>query len=145
MQSTKPASIQVRSLTGDWSDHSAYAAVSRWLELSTARTTSASLIAAQNDDMAMGARKAFEDGTHGEERERWARLPYIGCDCCPGAGEEWLRKGLLTASIVYPPTSGAAIELMLKALGTKSQPTVRTVLPPVSCPPIEKLTPKLGR
>src|SRR5215472_10664338 len=56
MQSTKPASVQVRSLTGDWSDQSAYAAVSRWLELSTSRTTSASLVAAQNDDMAMGAR-----------------------------------------------------------------------------------------
>jgi ribose transport system substrate-binding protein len=142
MQSTKPDSVQVRNLTGDWSGQSGHKAVSRWLQLSTAHTTSVNMIAAQNDDMAMGARNAFQEETRGAERERWASLPYIGCDCCPGAGEEWVRKGLLTASVVYPPTTGLAIELMLQALRSKSQPSVRTIVPPVSYPPIERLSPK---
>jgi len=139
MQSSKPASIQVRTLIGNWSEQSGYKAVSRWLQLSTSHTAPVNLVAAQNDDMAIGARKAFEAETRGAERERWVGLPYIGCDYCPGAGQEWMRKGLLAASVVNPPTSGIALELMVKAIESKSQPAERTLAAPASYPPIEKL------
>jgi len=139
MHSAKPCNVQVRTLIGNWTEDSGHQAVSRWLQLSTSHTTPVSLVAGQNDDMAMGARKAFEDETHGEERHRWTSLPYIGVDCCPGTGQEWVRQGLLTASVINPPTCGVAVELMAKAIETKSQPLERTVIPPVSFPPIDKL------
>ncbi|HZR27334.1 MAG TPA: sugar ABC transporter substrate-binding protein, partial [Terriglobales bacterium] len=83
MQTVKPSNVQVRTLIGDWSQQSAHKAVGRWLQLRTSHTTQLSLVAGQNDDMALGARRAFEEHTSGEQRERWGGLPYIGCDCCP--------------------------------------------------------------
>lgn len=139
MQSTKPANIQLRTLIGDWSEQSGYNVVSRWLQLKTASDTPVSLVAAQNDDMAMGARRAFEELASLAQRQRWAGLRYIGCDCCPGAGEAWVRKGLLTASIVNPPTAGLAVELMVRAIQTKSQPAERTMAEPASYPAVEML------
>jgi ribose transport system substrate-binding protein len=140
MQSTKPARTQIRTLVGDWSEQSGYNVVSRWLQLKTSGETPVTLVAAQNDDMAVGARRAFEEKMAGSQRERWTRLPYIGCDCCPGAGESWVRKGLLTASIVNPPTAGTAVEMMARAIQTNSQPSERTVVEPTSYPALETLT-----
>jgi ribose transport system substrate-binding protein len=140
MQSTKPANVQVRALVGDWSEQGGYNVVSRWLQLKTAADTPVSVVAAQNDDMAMGARRAFEEKTSGTKHERWTRIPYIGCDCCPGAGETWVRKGLLTASIVNPPTAGMAVEIMARSIQSNSQPQERTVVEPSSYPALEMLT-----
>jgi ABC-type sugar transport system substrate-binding protein len=139
MQSTKPASVQVRTLSGNWSEESGYKAVSRWLQLKTAHETPVTLIAGQNDDMAMGARRAFDELTNGQQRERWLNLPYLGCDCCPGAGLGWVRQGLLTASVVSPPTAGIAVEQMVKALRTKTQPPERTCATPDSEPSLDRL------
>jgi len=139
MQSAKSANIQVRTLTGDWTEEGGYKAVSRWLQLRTSHETPATLVAGQNDDMAIGARRAFEDQTSREHRARWMSLPYIGCDCCPGAGLEWVRTGLLAASIVNPPTGGLALDMMVRAIRTPSQPPECTTVDPVSYPAVEKL------
>ncbi len=140
MQTAKPANVQVRTLTGDWTELGGFKAVTRWLQLRTSHEAPVSLIAGQNDDMAMGARRAFEEQTTGVLRQRWLNLPYIGCDCCPGAGKEWIRRGLLTASIINPPTAGLALELMVKAVQAKSQAPERTAVDPESFPAVEKLT-----
>jgi len=139
MQTVKPSNVQVRTLIGDWSQQSAHKAVGRWLQLRTSHTIPVNLVAAQNDDMALGARRAFEEHTSGEQRERWGRLPYIGCDCCPAAGQEWVRRGLLTSSVVNPPTAGIALETMVRAIQSKSKAPERTIVPPVSYPALEKL------
>lgn len=141
MQTVKPSNVQVRTLIGDWSQHSAHKAVSRWLQLRTSHTTPVNLIAAQNDDMALGARRAFEEHTSGDHRKRWGRLPYIGCDCCPAAGQDWVRRGLLTSSVVLPPTAGIALETMVHAIQTRSKAPEHTIVPPVSYPALEKLAP----
>lgn len=139
MQTAKPASVQVRTLSGSWSEESGHKAVSRWLQLRTSHETPVTLIAGQNDDMAMGAKRAFKEQTTGAQRERWLSLPYLGCDCCPGAGREWVRNGMLTASVVNPPTASIALELMIKAIQTKSQPPERTTADPDSHPALDKL------
>ncbi|HZR30071.1 MAG TPA: substrate-binding domain-containing protein [Terriglobales bacterium] len=145
MQSAKPSNIQVRTLIGNWSEQSGYKTVSRWLQLSTSHASPVALVAAQNDDMAIGARKAFAEETRGGERERWASLPYIGCDCCPGAGQDWVRKGLLTASIINPTTAGRALEMMVQAIQSKSQPSEYTLMAPTSFPPLETLGGSVAR
>jgi hypothetical protein len=67
------------------------------------------------------------------------RLPYIGCDCCPGAGLEWVRTGLLTASIINPPTGGLALDMMVQAIKTQLPPPECTTVDPVSYPVMENL------
>ena len=116
MYSTKPDTVQVRALKGRWTQESGYEAVAAWLRLSTSHQAPISLVAAQNDSMALGARKAFEQNTSGAERDKWSRLPFTGCDACPGKGQEWVHKGLLAASIVMPPTAGLALEMFVRFL-----------------------------
>jgi len=140
MLSTKPANVQVRTLTGDWSEESAYNSVARWLQLRTSQEIPVTLIAGQNDDMAVGAKKAFKDHTTAMHRSRWTSLPYIGCDCCPGAGEEWVRSGLLTASVISPPVAGSALEMLVRAMQDKLQPPEHTMVAPSSYPAIERLS-----
>jgi ABC-type sugar transport system substrate-binding protein len=139
MESTKPSNIQVTTLRGNLTEQSGYDAVAAWLHLKTSRATPVSLVAGQNDNMAIGARKGFEEILSDEERERWSALPYTGCDASPRAGQEWLRTGLLRASVFLPPTAGVAVETLAQAIQTKKQAPMRKQLAPESYPPIEKL------
>jgi ribose transport system substrate-binding protein len=138
MESTKPPNIQITTLRGNLTEQSGYDAVTSWLKLKTSQMTPVSLVAGQNDNMAVGARRAFET-LSGEGRERWSTLPCTGCDASPKAGQAWIRTGLLTASIFLPPTAGVAIETMAQAIQTKKQPQLCKQLTPASYPPIENL------
>ena len=80
MLSTKPLRVDVKTLKGDWTQNSGYQAIKSWLSLSTSRQLHVSMIAAQNDDMAIGARRAFEELGNLAERDAWLRLPITGCD-----------------------------------------------------------------
>jgi ABC-type sugar transport system substrate-binding protein len=139
MQATKPANVQVRTLRGRWTEESGYEAVNAWLRLSTSHQTPITLVGSQNDYMALGARKAFEENTEGAEKARWASVPFTGCDAVRATGQEWVRKGLLAASVIVPPTAGLALELFTRALQAGNPPVERTFVSPVSFPVIEKL------
>ena len=115
MMKTKPANIQIRAMKAQWTETSAYQAVNSWLRLSIAKDLGIGLVAAQDDSMALGARKAFEDQT-GPNRERWLNLPFLGCDGMPETGQAWVRRGLLAATVVIPPNADLAIEMLVKAL-----------------------------
>jgi ribose transport system substrate-binding protein len=141
MNAAKPANVQVRTLVGNFSEQSGYSAVSKWLQLSTSTSTPVKLVAGQNDDMAMGAKKAFEALTNGADRFRWLSLPYIGVDCCPEAGQKWVQSGLLKASVVNPPTAGIALETMVRSLRGGGPAPERTLVRPHSYPSIEQLSP----
>src|SRR5580704_11035736 len=82
MNLTKPANIQVKTLRANWTEESAYRAVSSWLRLRTSQETRIDLVGAQDDSMAAGARKAFAEIAEGE-RARWLKIPFTGCDGLP--------------------------------------------------------------
>ena len=130
MLSTKPAGVEIKTLKGDWTQNSAYNAIKSWLSLSTSRQLHVSMIAAQNDDMAIGARRAFEELGDLRERDAWLRLPFIGCDGVARSGQEWVRQGRLAATVVSPPIAGDAVQLLATALRAGSQPPERTVVSP---------------
>jgi len=139
MLSTKPPGIDVKTLKGDWTQDSGYYAVKSWLSLSTSRQLRVGMIASQNDDMAMGARRAFEELPDLRERDAWLQLPLIGCDGVPRSGQEWVRQGRLSATVISPPLVGDAMHLLATALKTGTQPPERTLVAPRSFPPVEKL------
>jgi len=135
---TKPANLQLRILKAQWTEASAQKAVNAWLRLSTARETQIHAICAQDDSMAIGARKAFEQENPGQ-RESWLRLPFLGCDGLPKTGQSWVRSNLLTATIFIPPNAGVAMEMVMRALEGGPQPPERTLTAPKSIPEIEVL------
>jgi ribose transport system substrate-binding protein len=140
-EAAKPPNVQLRMLPARLTEQSGYDVVSNWLGLSTAHSTPVKLVAAHNDSMAMGARRAVAERMVGSARQRWSQLPYIGCDACPQSGRQWVQQGLLTASVVLPPSAGRALEMM--ASGMQSPQTIpeRTLLSPTPLPTIDKLAP----
>jgi ribose transport system substrate-binding protein len=105
MRESKPANIQITLLKAQWTEESATRSVRSWLKLGTSQRAPIDLIAAQDDSMAMGARKAFEELTNDLEKERWLNLPFTGCDGLPKTGQSWVRSGILTATVFVPPNA----------------------------------------
>ena len=139
MQETKPANIQIIALRGQWTEESAQRAVRSWLKLTTSQKTALDLIASQDDSMAIGARKAFEELTNESDRERWLKLPFTGCDGLPKTGQAWVRSGLLAATIFVPPNAGQAVEMLFQAMQLGKPLPERALTVPVSIPPLEEL------
>ena len=139
MMSTKPQRVTVKTLRGDWTQQSGYHAVHSWLALSTSREMNIGMIVCQNDDMANGARRAFEELGDLKERDHWLQLPTTGCDGVPKAGQTWVRQGRLTATVLSPPLVGDAIQLLYNSRKSGSQPPERTLTAPTSFPPLVDL------
>lgn len=141
MSETKPARVQTTILKGQWTEESAQRAVSSWLKLTTSHRATIDLIAAQDDSMAIGARRAFEELSNEMDRDRWLKLPFTGCDGLPKTGQSWVRSGLLAATIFVPPNAGQAIELAFGALTRGERPAERVFLEPTSIPALQELRP----
>ncbi len=141
MMRTKPSGIQLKSLRGNWTEESAYRAVSSWLKLSTSQKTPIDLVGAQDDSMAAGARKAFAE-IAGTDRDRWLKVPFTGCDGLPKTGQSWVRSGLLTATIFIRPNADLGVEMLTEAIRTGSQPPERKLIPPESVPALVDLAAK---
>jgi ribose transport system substrate-binding protein len=139
MYETKPTDVQVKLMKANWTEASAYKTLSSWLRLSTSHQTPVDLIAAQDDSMAMGARKAFQELPDNAARDRWLSLPFTGCDGMPKTGQAWVRKGLLAATVVVPPNAGKAIEMLAQAILTGTVPQERTLNEPLSFPALDQL------
>ena len=142
MMETKPANIQAIMLKAQWTEESSLRAVRSWLKLTTSQKSTIDVVAAQDDSMAMGARKAFQELTNEIERERWLKLPFIGCDGLPNTGQAWVRSGQLTATVFVPPNTGQAIEMIVDALQNKKQPPARVLVAPRSIPALNALSPR---
>jgi ribose transport system substrate-binding protein len=139
MYETKPSAIQVKLMKAQWTEASAHRTVSSWLRLSTSQQTPVDVVAAQDDSMALGARKAFQELPDGAARDRWLSIPFIGCDGLPNTGQAWVRRGLLAATVFVPPNAGTAIEMLAHAIQNNSMPPERTLTVPVSVPLIDAL------
>jgi len=139
MQETKPSNIHVTALRAQWTEESAQRAVRSWLKLITSQRAAIDLIGAQDDSMALGARKAFEELANESERERWLKLPFTGCDGLPKTGEAWVRSGLLAATVFVPPNTGQAIEMIFQAIQNGKKAPERALTVPVSIPALNEL------
>jgi ABC-type sugar transport system substrate-binding protein len=112
--------VQVKLVKGNWTESSSYKAISSWLRLSTSRQSHMDVICAQNDAMAIGARKAFQELPENAGRDRWLNLPYLGVDGVSKTGITWIKRGLLSATIIVPPNTSKALEMLFPILQPKS-------------------------
>lgn len=145
MMAAKPPGVEVRTIKGLWTERSAYQGVSSWMKLSIAKELSVGVVAAQNDAMALGARKAFQELATGVERSHWMDIPYLGCDGLPNGGQSYVRRGHLTATVVIPPNAGFALETLVSALRTGKQPPECLSVTPTSYPALTALVRRPSR
>ncbi len=140
MYETKPPSIQVKTMKGNWTEASAFKAVTAWLRLSTSQEAHIDVIAAQNDAMAAGAKKAFRQfSSEGDGRDRWNSLPFLGVDGVPKTGQAWVRGSVLSATVVTPPLAGTAMDLLVRGLQTHVMPPETTLITAHSFPELSAL------
>lgn len=134
---TKPEHIEVKALRANWTSQSAIHAIDSWLRLSFSREIRLCGVLAQDDSMALGSREALQ----GEyDAERWLRLPFLGCDGLPKTGQAWVRRGLLAATVIVPPNTSLALEMVAKHIREGLIVPMRTLTTPQSYPALETLT-----
>ena len=138
MNRTKPANIQVKSLRANWTEESAYRAVSSWLRLSTSQAAKINLVGAQDDSMAAGSRKAFSEMSDGD-RERWMKIPFTGCDAMLNTGHAWVRSGVLAATIYIRPNTDLALEMLTESIRSGSPLPAQKLTVPESIPSLQEL------
>lgn len=143
MNSTRPVHIQVKTLRANWTEESARRTVSSWLRLSTSLGAHIDLVGAQDDSMAAGARKAFSEITD-EDRDRWLKIPFTGCDGLPKTGQSWVRSGLLAATIFIRPNADLAVEMLTEAIRKGSALPECKLTTPESIPSLEELAKRAG-
>jgi ribose transport system substrate-binding protein len=139
MQYTKPPNIKINMLKGQWTEESAYRAVSSWMRLSTSGVQTVDLVGAQDDSMAMGARRAMEERPDDAVRKKWLSVPFTGCDGLVNTGQKYVRDGLLAATVAVPPNTKLAIEMLFAAMQGGKTPQELLLTVPASFPSIEEL------
>ncbi len=144
LMETKRDNIQVTVLKGQWTEESSQKSVRSWLKLTTSQKAVIDLIGAQDDSMAIGARKAFQELSNESDRERWLKLPFTGCDGLPKTGQAWVKSGLLAATVYSPPNTGLAIEMLLQTIQSGKDLPERALVEPSSIPAIGQLRPQFG-
>jgi ABC-type sugar transport system substrate-binding protein len=138
MNQTKPANIQVKTMRANWTEESAYKTVISWLRLRTSQESHVDLVGAQDDSMAIGARKAFSEIAE-NERARWMKIPITGCDGMPKTGQAWVRSGTLAATIFIRPNTDLAIEMLVESFKSGVMLPERKVTQPESVPSLQDL------
>jgi len=138
MNRAKPANIQVKSMRANWTEESAYRTVSSWLRLRTSQESHVDLVGAQDDSMAVGARKAFSEIAE-SERARWMKIPVTGCDGMPQTGQAWVRSGTLAATIFIRPNTDLAIEMLVDAIKSGAPMPEHRLTEPESVPSLRDL------
>lgn len=139
---TKPESVQLRVLRGRWTEASAFKAVRSWLALSTSRETPIDAVAAQDDSMALGARRALEASAIKHAGKRLLSPPFLGCDGLPATGQSWVQNGLLQATVIVPANTDLALQMLRDQLCAGLHPPERTFTVPISYPSLAELSAK---
>lgn len=101
----------VGTLQGDWTEETSYQKVKQWL--AGHKDVKVDYVFGQNDRMAMGARKAFQEV---------GQSPYFcGIDGLPGenGGIQLVRDSLLDASYIYPTRGDQLLQIALDILEGK--------------------------
>lgn len=121
-------------LNGDWSLESGENAMASWLSTFSGFKLPPFVIAAQNDSMAIGARRAVMRWSANKGKSPIGELRVLGCDGSVQFGQRLLSTGELRATVAIPPVSGRAVEEIAAALRYGRMPAAETTVPVQSLP-----------
>jgi hypothetical protein len=84
-------------------------AFNSWYGVFKARNETVQVVAAQNDELAVGARDAAKAVPNTAHREMFLHAKYLGVDASPRYGKRLVDSGNLTASVLMPSNTDVAI------------------------------------
>lgn len=120
---------------GQWTQSDAIVAFDSWYSLYKTRSIAIDVIAAQSDELAIGARNACRAVTNAAHREMLLKARLLGVDGCPDFGRKLVDSGELTATVVAPANTGEAIR-SLRAFWESGRPMpLRAFTEPKAYPP----------
>jgi ABC-type sugar transport system substrate-binding protein len=141
MESAKPQNIQLTTLRSKWSEASALQSVSAWLQLATSRAEKFDLVAGQTHELALGARKAFQNTEDPAQGNRWLELPFLGIGILSQV-KPLVDGRVLAAAVVTSVTMKLALNLLIRAIESQVQPPECSIVEVSSYPELEKLAAK---
>jgi ABC-type sugar transport system substrate-binding protein len=107
-----PAITVFEAEAGHWTQSAAIVAFDSWYALRKAQSFVLEVVAAQSDDLAMGARAAAHAVTNAGHREMLSRVRFLGVDGCPAFGKKLVDAGELFASVATPASVGEALRAL---------------------------------
>lgn len=130
--------FNVIQLNADWTSERARMEVERWARAIAGASDVPGVFVAHNDEMALGMRQALRDVA--SQRDLPLASAFItGCDGSQTFGQRLVREGRLKATVIMPPTSGAAIECIARFRSHGQRPPSRVKQPVVSFPTLTSL------
>jgi ribose transport system substrate-binding protein len=127
-QVLKGVPIKMSTFSADWSQQGGEQAARSWAQVFRHREIPSCVVGAQNDSMAMGARKAFLDEALARQRPDLARIRITGCDGSPGYGQKLVSQRELAATVIIPSVAGRAVDELAAFLEHRRTPPPEVVL-----------------
>jgi ABC-type sugar transport system substrate-binding protein len=128
------SSIDLIPVNADWTAEGGARAMKDWMRSFEDRDFPKFIVGAQNDAMAMGARKVLEEAARGRPSLSAEEIRVCGCDGTPGYGRRLVTEGKLTSTVIMPPCSGRAVSEIGSMLKGGPRPPAQIVVAPSSFP-----------
>jgi len=110
LKSQVSAGVKVEEISaGQWTESDGIVAFNDWYRVAKARDPVVAVIAAGNDELAVGARRACEALSNAQHRDALLKSKFIGVDACPAFGQRLISEGVLAASVLTPANTGLAL------------------------------------
>jgi ribose transport system substrate-binding protein len=114
--------IEVDVLDGNWNAEDAERTVAGWLRMVMSGKSNLDLIGCQNDDMAVGAKRALESVAAHLKRPDLESVKVTGCNGLVDFGQRLVNEGKMAATVIVPSSGAAAVKLIADAYEGKSVP-----------------------
>jgi ABC-type sugar transport system substrate-binding protein len=139
LDSGKPRNVELKALKVQGaSAEDAYRTACSWLNLSTGRPEAINFIFSQNADFILGARRALETATSEPDRSKWLAIPCAGVGVAKQV-KPLVDQGILCAAVLTSLTHDKALEMLVQATKTGTQPPEQTFVEAHSYPRLEDL------
>jgi len=141
MENVKPRNVQITTMRSKWNEERACQSAGAWLRLATSRAEKFDLVAGQTHELALGARKAFQNIDNQEQQKRWLGLPFIGIGISSQV-KPLVDRHVLAAAVITSVTMELALTILVRAIDTGVQPPERSFVEASSYPDVGKLAAK---
>jgi ribose transport system substrate-binding protein len=113
LKSQVGAGVRVEEISaGQWTESDGIVAFNDWYRVAKSGDPVVPVVAAGNDELAIGARRACEALPSAAHREALLRSKFLGVDACPTFGQRLVAEKQLHASVLTPANTGLALALV---------------------------------